>query len=210
MYMSRRDAHEDPNTYDEEDIEIAAANILHHLGLSWEQLRGKTVLDIGAGDAALERAAHKRGIRLIALDFVAGGTGIVAKDLQYLKEIAYVQADACRLPFADETIDLAIAHAGPPHCMVQDQMQLRTLLHEVNRVIKKDGEFRFGSANPDGGLPSRLYSEMQRRELVDERHIQKETLRLLRSILPDISRYTIPEDEESQLSHGHYYLLKKH
>src|SRR5690348_119091 len=82
------------------DYETTANTYLGDLGLSWEDLAGKRILDVGAGSAGFAKAAKGRGIEVVSLD----------QDPKYrvFTDVPYVQGQGRgnSLPFMDETFDL--------------------------------------------------------------------------------------------------------
>jgi SAM-dependent methyltransferase len=67
--------------------------------------RGDRVLDVGCGPGALAAAAAQRGARVTGVDLAEG---MVAEARRRHPELEFVQADAERLPFADDTFDIAV------------------------------------------------------------------------------------------------------
>jgi len=109
------------------------------LGLSWQELQGKKVLDLGAGPAKFAQAARARGIDVISLDKHPewwAHTGGPAQD------VPYVVGDGLRMPFQEGVFDLVVGRASV-HSIVNDRPQLDELVTEVKRVLAPGGEFRF-------------------------------------------------------------------
>lgn len=113
------------------------------LGLDWKELKGKKILDIGAGSGGFAKVAKTRGIDVVSVD----------KDphdylLRYAgkrpveKKIPYIQADAYSMPFVDNSFDIVVSRASV-HWMVCTKSELASLIREVTRVLKPGGEFRF-------------------------------------------------------------------
>ncbi len=126
---------ESPKKTETDPVEKRAEFILKRLGLSWEELEGKRVLDIGAGPADLALAAAKRNVEVVSIDAkmpenIPGG-------------LEYVAGDAKDLPFQDESFDVVMAHAAPP-AILADKNEVKKILGEVGRVLRPGGEFRFG------------------------------------------------------------------
>jgi hypothetical protein len=55
------------------ETEFIANSYLWHLGLKWDVLQGKKILDIGAADARFALAAKKRNISVTSVDIEEGG-----------------------------------------------------------------------------------------------------------------------------------------
>jgi ubiquinone/menaquinone biosynthesis C-methylase UbiE len=101
-------------------------------------LNGQTglCLDIGVGTGRMVTPLSSQGLNIIGLD-ISEGMLRVAKG----KGIPIVYGDARRIPFKDETFDVAIAsrvliHLGDPACY-----------HEASRVLRKNGTFVFDTLN---------------------------------------------------------------
>lgn len=124
-----------------EYVNERAEYILETLGLHWEDLQGKHVLDLGAGNAELARAATQRGIDTIqSIDLNPS-----MQDPTVEKLDLYQKADAAALPFPDESFDLVVSHAAPPTLIdANNAPAIVAIVHEALRVLKPGGEFRFG------------------------------------------------------------------
>ena len=101
-------------------------------------LNGQTglCLDIGVGTGRMVTPLSSQGLNVIGLD-ISEGMLRVAKG----KGIPIVYGDARRIPFKDETFDVAIAsrvliHLSDPACY-----------HEASRVLRKNGTFVFDTLN---------------------------------------------------------------
>lgn len=117
-------------------VETRAEFILGRLGLKWEDLKGKKILDIGAGSAEVAQAAAKKGIEVISLDLNLPEDPV--------KVTKYIIADARTLPLISGGFDLVIAHAAPPASVVGSKDEAKKIFYEAVRVLKPGGEFRFG------------------------------------------------------------------
>lgn len=108
-----------------------ANHILSDMGLSWESLKGKKVLDAGSGPSALAHAASLLGVdtQIFSTDINRNKKW---KDLPGDIKNRIIQADTENLPFADESFDLVIDHASIGVYGIQ----------EADRVLKAGGEFR--------------------------------------------------------------------
>lgn len=106
---------------------------------------GRTVLEVGCGAASCSRWLAGRGARVVAVDLSAGmlrharaggrRTGVV---------VPLVQADAQRLPLADERVDLACSAFGALPFVADSAAVLR----EVARVLRPGGRFVFSVTHP--------------------------------------------------------------
>ena len=106
---------------------------------------GRRVLEVGAGAAHCARWLALAGARPVALDLSAGqlrharrlaaGTGVT---------VPLVQGDACRLPLADASFDLACSAFGAVPFVLDS-----ALLHrEVARVLRPGGRWVFSVTHP--------------------------------------------------------------
>lgn len=140
--------------------EETAQVYLKDLGLTWEELKGKEILDVGAGLARFAQEAQKRDMRVTSVDMHPEWhteTGVVPTNVPYLI------ADArTRLPYEDESFDLIVSRAAV-HSMVDTREDLANVLLEVKRLLKNGGEFRFGP----GIIGFYELSEQERERLED-------------------------------------------
>ncbi len=104
------------------------------------------VVDLGSatgrGSAALARKFRKA--RVIGLDVSERMLRRCAARRSFLSRVREVQADACHLPFDDNSIDLVFANLLLPWIGEPDRA-----FGEINRVLRKDGVFAFASFGPD-------------------------------------------------------------
>ncbi|MFD7627236.1 class I SAM-dependent methyltransferase [Streptomyces sp. NPDC059851] len=105
-------------------------------------LRGKDVLEIGAGAAQCSRWLAARGARAVALD-------LSHRQLQHALRIdggavPLVEADAGRLPFRDGCFDLAFSAYGAVP-FVADPVNV---MREVRRVLRPGGRWVFSVTHP--------------------------------------------------------------
>jgi ubiquinone/menaquinone biosynthesis C-methylase UbiE len=108
-------------------------------------VRGRAVLEVGCGAAMCSRWLARQGARPVAFDLSAGmlrharssaaRTGI---------EVPLVQADAQRLPFRDETFDLACTAFGAVGFVADSARVMR----EVARVLRPGGRWVFATTHP--------------------------------------------------------------
>lgn len=110
-----------------------------------EQLRGRTVLEIGCGSAPCSRWLVTQGAHPIALDLSAGMLrhALVAARRTGV-DVPLVQADACELPFADASFDLAFSAFGAIPFVADSAGAMR----EVARVLRPGGRWVFSANHP--------------------------------------------------------------
>lgn len=168
-------------------LEQAATNILEAMGLNWEDLQGKKVLEIGAGLAELAQAAKKRGIDVASLE---KNPAIWEEEGDIPMDIEYIVGDATTLPFADESLDLIISKAAPP-TISQTQEEVSRTLAEAMRVLKEGGVFRFGPARMVYLGENPLFTEEEDRTFTQEQRagrVLEKSLVYLRTLYPEIRR----------------------
>jgi SAM-dependent methyltransferase len=111
-----------------------------------DALRGRTVLEIGAGAAQCSRWLTAQGAKPVALD-------LSHRQLQHslridqqlgLAPVPLVQADAAVLPFADAAFDLACSAYGA----VPFAADTARLMREVRRVLRPGGRWVFSVTHP--------------------------------------------------------------
>jgi ubiquinone/menaquinone biosynthesis C-methylase UbiE len=121
-------------------VETYLTVYLTQLGLDWKSLKGKEILDIGAGRAKFAQAAKEKGIHVTSVDIAPGGYGGNGK---VPNDVPYIIADFKKgLDLPDESFDLIVARASV-HSMVKDEKDLETVINEAKRLLKPGGEFRF-------------------------------------------------------------------
>ncbi|MEK7649056.1 MAG: class I SAM-dependent methyltransferase [Patescibacteria group bacterium] len=111
---------------------------LREMGVTPNSLRGKEVLDIGAGDANFARIAKAKGIRVTSLEKYPEHNFPEGLPV----DIPYVVGGAEEMPFENESFDTIISLAGPPSS-VEHIADIERILKEALRVLKPGGEFRF-------------------------------------------------------------------
>lgn len=128
-------------TEQEEKESPVEKRILGDLGLTWEDLRGKKVLDVGAGLGELAEVGKKHGVEIVSLDKFEGKKHEGGQTPP--KDISFVTADAAHMPFSDNSFDIIISHAAVPSPSGSPE-EAEAILSEARRVLKDEGEFRFG------------------------------------------------------------------
>lgn len=191
---------------EQNEVEVHAQRIMNNLGLEMENMRGKKILDLGAGKAELAQWAKKQGINIMSLD---SGTGYSAEKLP--KGIDYVKGSAEELPIQNESLDLLLSHGSPPG-LSQTKEEVVKIVKEALRVLKNRGEFRFGPGylHPAIFEPGEIFSEEEENNFSSEdrmKRIREKSLEFLRTIHPNIEEIAI-KGKEDRID-GFFYFLRK-
>ena len=106
----------------------------------------RTVVDLGAatGSGCPLLARRFRGARILAVDVSAAMLRAARRKQGVFRRYRLVQADACKLPFADHSLDLVFANLLLPWID-----EPRRLFEEVARVLRQGGVFAFSTLGPD-------------------------------------------------------------
>ncbi len=117
--------------------ELFAKQYLRDLGLSWDTIRGKKILDLCSGSGELGYIAAKKGIEVVSLD---NGTQNWKRVRQFSKPVPNeIIGDVDNLTsFPDSSYDLVITHDA-----IHYLGDLSLLIANVRRILKEKGEFRF-------------------------------------------------------------------
>lgn len=115
---------------DSDLVKDANTRILGNLGLEWKDLENKNVLDVGAGDAKLARAAKEIGssATIFSVDMEEGNWSTLPSDIKNRTLIASAED----LPFPDKSFDLIINNGSVFPYEIKDEL----------RVLKSGGEIR--------------------------------------------------------------------
>lgn len=135
-----------------ERILSSSRRILADLGLTLDDvLQRKKVLDLGAEDAIVEKAAKIRGHDNTVISLSLGvpekvrGAGL-----------SYVKAQAKQTPFRKEEFDLVISRNGPLYYL-NTEIDTDTAIVEILRILKESGECRISPIR-FGFIKQRLFS----------------------------------------------------
>jgi SAM-dependent methyltransferase len=109
------------------------------------EVRGKRVLELGAGAAAASRWLDGQGARAVAMDLSAGmlrhaRVGALRSGVR----VPLVQADALALPFADSVFDIVCTAFGAVPFVADSAAVMR----EVARVVRPGGSWVFSITHP--------------------------------------------------------------
>ncbi len=92
---------------------------------------GMKILDIAAGTGSSSRPLVDKGAEVIALDF---SEGMLAQGRKQHKDIKFVQGDALKLPFDENTFDVTTISFG-----LRNTSDTATAVKEALRVTKNGG-----------------------------------------------------------------------
>ncbi len=108
-------------------------------------VRGRRVLEVGCGSAPCGRWLRSRGARVVSLDLSAGMLARGRRDNATTGVVVpLVQADACALPVASGSVEVACSSFGAVP-FVADSARLTT---EVARVLRPGGTWTFSVPHP--------------------------------------------------------------
>lgn len=198
---------------DKNDTERSAEIYLADLGLHWDDLRGKRILDIGAGGAEFATAAERRGVEVVSLDS-ADASAWEKQLIKIAKGTLFVIGKAELLPFADQSFDMVISHAAPPIIMTESKQVASAVINEAKRVLKSGGEYRFGAGNLDANVFRQEKDISNERIGTTEEQIgilREKSIEFLKSIDPRVEEIESknPAYFRVGLDWYHFYSLKK-
>ncbi len=186
----------------EQQKEKRAQEILGDLDLNLNDLQGKTVLDIGAGQAEIAQVANKKGARVYSLEHDLDS---LKKENNFsTKDANYVQAQAEKMPFKGESFDLLISHGGPP-LINESKKEIEEIIKEGERVLKPNGEWRLGN----GYLSAVAFKDLA---LPDDLPLEERTKRIRQVSLDFLKKIWVGKVQEVQKGkdiYDMYYILTK-
>ncbi len=184
-------------------MESEITEYIKNLGLSWNALSGKKILEIGSGMGDFGLVAKKKNIDVVSVDRFPelykyrGGIN---------KGIKFVKAEAEKLPFTDNSFDYVVSSGAPP-TLSESKEEYLAQSKELLRVLKVGGELRIFPAlvrigkwdsNDDG----------DERYLSDEK-ISEMSKNIVKEILPDAQVQKNGNQFESRPWFEEYFLIKK-
>ena len=135
------------------------------------RIDAKTVLDLGAATGSATALLQKRfgGAHIVSLDLSRNMLLQRKRRRRWFTRTSSVQADAERLPFADDSIDVVFANLLLP--WVND---LAAVLAEVSRVLRKGGVLAFATLGPDSLKQLiRAWSHVDGHAHVNQAHVHR-------------------------------------
>jgi SAM-dependent methyltransferase len=154
-----------PSAYDERFVETMATAYLNQT--PWTKLRLEAIYDLvgpQAGDRIVDLGCAAGAITHFLSSFGAETIGIDSEPLaierarSLFPNLEFVEADATRLPFDDNTFDKAVAADFTEHL---DDHAFREVLSEVHRVLRSGGTLSIYTPNP-----RHLIERLKKRNLV--------------------------------------------
>ena len=117
------------------------------------------IIDLGSasGKGTMLLSKKYRKARVMSVDVSAEMLRKSSRRKSLFSKVREVQADACRLPFLDHSVDLVFANMLLPWVVTLDQC-----LNEVTRVLRKDGIFAFATLGPDSMSEFTSFTESRR------------------------------------------------
>ncbi len=182
----------------EQAIERDGARYLRSLDLSWDDLVGRRLLDVGAGRANFARAAQRHGIDVISIDRDPSRTGAgIPNDVDY----RVTEADDLSA-LSDDSIDLAVSLGGPLGTL-KDGTRWQASFAELQRVLRPGGELRFGSGNLSPGIiaPDLATLRLQFPVIERQRILRDRTVEFLRSVDPS---FQVVTDQDGDIRYCRY------
>jgi len=123
-------------------LQIVGEELCEALDLRADQ----SVLDVAAGNGNVSLAAARRWCDVVATDYVPGLLDRARERAQAERlSIAFQEADAEALPFADESFDVVVSTFGVMFTPDQDRAAA-----ELLRVCKSGGKIGLANWTPDG------------------------------------------------------------
>jgi MPBQ/MSBQ methyltransferase len=136
-------------------------------------LAGRRFLDVGCGMGTFAIEAARLGAHAVGLDLTAQALAAARRvaGQEGVRRVAFVRADAARLPFRDGSFDVVLAADLTEHL---DDATLAAVLGEARRVLRPEGELVIYTPDADHVL-----ERLRRRGLLrqDPSHIGVRTAR---------------------------------
>ena len=108
-------------------------------------VRGRTVLEVGCGMAQCGRWLATQGARVVSFDLSAGMLALARADSAATGvPVPLLQADACAIPVAPASVDVACSAFGAVPFVADSAL----LMREVARVLRPGGTWTFSVTHP--------------------------------------------------------------
>lgn len=134
-----------------EPLHAMAPARLRYLERQGVPLRDAVVADVGAGGGYVSEGLRARGAHVVALDIARRA---LLAGQQAVKEVAFVEASATRLPLRDESVDVVVNTDVLVHLpngrsgRADDDVDLqRACFQEMARVLRPGGVLYFSTIN---------------------------------------------------------------
>lgn len=184
----------------QEGMKSAEERYLRGLGTEWEKLEGKKVLDIGANTGAFADVAKQHGVEVVSFDIHRRDWNKFHRNVD--EKTAFVQGDARALPFANESFDVTISHAGPFGSGNEE------VFREAYRVLKQGGELRVGPTPILPDEPQRDLPEGPERMAVIRERSRAYVEKLAQEVGFSDFEYTEHPPAENGIVYCHFVLKK--
>lgn len=115
--------------------------VLDKINSHFKTTKPNQILDVGCGGGFLSNALAESGFKVIGLD-ASPESLRVAKAHDNTNSVQYIEADAYKMPFPDQSFDVITAMDFLEH--VEDPT---LVVKEVSRLLKPDGIFIFHTFN---------------------------------------------------------------
>jgi ubiquinone/menaquinone biosynthesis C-methylase UbiE len=164
-----------------------AKDVLGAVGLSWEDLKGKKTLEIGAGLAELSQAAKQKGIDVVALE---KDPSMWEEDGEVPTDVEYIVGEAEQIPLEDSSVDVVISKAAPP-TISQTREEVVQVVAEAMRILKPDGVFRFGPARMAYLGEEPIFTEEEKDAFSTEQRadrVLQKSFEVLQEMFPTVAR----------------------
>lgn len=110
------------------------------------RLQPKLVVDLGCGIGNFSKQLEQRyrKAEVLAIDMSLGMLQVAQQKKPWRTRQHFISAEASQLPLADHSVDLVFSNLLLHWCT-----DLKSLLHELKRVLKPEGLFLFSTLGPD-------------------------------------------------------------
>lgn len=129
-----------------DNVSFAISDALGHAAQRLNARPGQSILDVATGTGWSARNVARSGAHVTAVD-IAPELLAAARTLSAHLQIAFMQADAERLPFPDAHFDGIISTFGVMFAVDQAQAA-----HELARVCRAGGRLALATWAPDGAV----------------------------------------------------------